>query len=221
MTSSVTSGRCHSEPLQQPLEILELDLRPGWVAGAAAEFVEDTAGALQFAFRRDLDRAVVVCETLIVAVAVQRVGTVLAIALTLSIGVGRGSTIGLLALTHFFANGLSPLLQGLQRVALGADRVARLLLAQSLARILHRALRLSKRLRDVAETVAKLAHELAQLLAQLTLHAGQLFGGHGLAVLTLTLLSLALLTALALLSLLAETLLAVLLLKLTPKALGQ
>ena len=62
------SGRSHQfdqtqlgslEILQEPLQIVELDLRPRGVAQTAAEFLEDAASALHVDLARHLHRSVV------------------------------------------------------------------------------------------------------------------------------------------------------------------
>ena len=72
MTRSVVS-----KILQQPLDVIELDLRTRGIAEAAAEFFEDAADALGVDLAGDLDR-VVVAELAAVKRATERIGLIAA-----------------------------------------------------------------------------------------------------------------------------------------------
>src|SRR5690606_24290521 len=71
-----------------------------------------------------------------------------------------------------FGHGLAGLLQGLERLTLGADGLAGKALAQRLDGLLHRSFRTAERQRNVARHLAEAPHHIAEPPAQRLLHRG-------------------------------------------------
>src|ERR1700751_3495076 len=148
-------SRSISEPLQQPLDIIELDLRAEALSGAAPQFVENFASFLQGILVGNLDISPV-------QRAVVRHWPTERIAFDLVSGLAVGGRyiiiIGITAAQgalHLLGEFARRLLQLIERFGLGPDRCARLAPLQRLRRVAHRPFSASERIRDFTEAVAE------------------------------------------------------------------
>src|SRR5438445_9967899 len=168
-----------SEPFQQALDVIELDLRAEPLAGAAAQLVQDLPGPLQRIQIWDLHIPLVV-------------GTVVRHRPTERITLDRipwcavgGSDLVVAgidatqAALHLLSELTRRLLQLVERLGLGRNCFAGLLPSQRLGRIAHRALGPSQRVRYVAEPVAESTHHVAEHAPQPLLLAGRIAGLSG------------------------------------------
>src|SRR4029453_13351539 len=213
MTIRKKSSRSSSRPRavfrrleipEQPLDIVELELRAEGLAEAPAQLLEDAPRTLHVDLARHLDRGVVA----VVAPAQRPPGGI-----SLLLGARRPEPAGLAVepgthhtlLLHRLGEVLRTPAQRLERAALRIDRAVGVAFAElafgiahglaGAAELIHLALTLALPLLVLAEALlAQLLHQLAQLLAQCLLVLAQL--SHLVALL-------ALLTFLALLTLLA------------------
>src|SRR4051794_14841815 len=146
--------------LQQPLDVIELDLRTGGIGQAPAQLFQNPAHPLHVHLAGNFDR-VVVAELTPVQRPAKRIaapGRAL-----LAAGAIAGAVLPLaFALLHAFGQALSALAQRLERPALRIHRAIGVPLAEPAAGIAHRAV-------GLAETI--LAVALIALLALLTLFA--------------------------------------------------
>src|SRR6516165_11266417 len=121
--------------LQQPLDIIELDLRPRRIGKTAPQLFEDAADPLHIDFARDHPRQLVIfVRPQRTPERVGRVGTRLLPAGALA------RTVALLtvALLHRLRHALGALAQGLQRPALRVDRGVGIAFSELVAGIAHR-----------------------------------------------------------------------------------
>src|SRR5262245_13764793 len=173
------AGIAGSEVLQQPLDVVELELRAEGFAEAAAQLFQDAAGALHVDLARHLDGGVVA----VVAPAqrtAERIGLLLRArrpgAARLAVGAGA------LLLLHHLGEALRALAHGIEGAALGIDRavgiaVAELTLgiahglagAAELVHLLLALLSVARHLLLAEAALAQLLQQLLELLAQLLL----------------------------------------------------
>src|SRR3984957_9634620 len=150
--------------LQQPLDVIEFDLRAGGIGEAAAQFFEDAAHPLHVDLAGDLDREVV-AEFAPVQRPSQRIALIAAALLPAGAIAGAVALAVAIALLHRFRKALGALAQRLQRLALRVHRPIGVTLAQPAAGIAHRAVGLAEAVLAVAIV------SLFVLLALLTLLA--------------------------------------------------
>src|SRR5258708_2255987 len=217
----VTGSGAASELLQQPIDVVALDLGPAALAGAAAQLVEDALGLLD-----GVIAVGAVAHAHAAAVVDAAIGVVLRVEPAERVAVGLALTLTLAGLAavglavaglphHLLGHAARRLLQLVERIGLRADGVAGLAALQRVGRAAHGALGAAQRLRDIAGLLAPLPHHLAELAAQRILLAGHVAIARLAAHLRLTVLAgLPPLTLSPLLTLLA--LLALLLLALLP-----
>src|SRR3954466_9511133 len=127
----------NSKILQQPLDVVEFDLRARAIPQAAAEGLEDATDALGVDLAGDLDR-VVVAQIAAVKGATERIGLLIAAAL-LTAGPVAG-TIALpvaIALLHRLGHLRRALAQGLERFPLRVHGTVRIAFAELRAGIAH------------------------------------------------------------------------------------
>src|SRR6185437_13526076 len=185
-----------SELLQQPVDIVELRLRPVAIGAAAAEFVLDRAGALALHLLRHPHRvALVGAGGALAELPAERVALVAApvlpgqralrravpvappvlqahagVAVRVAAIVALAGLAGAELLGHLLAHLAAALLQRLDRPLLGLPGGAVLPLAQRLPGVAHRLVGLAEALRHLAGEIAELLHELAKRPAQRLLH---------------------------------------------------
>src|SRR3984957_15962720 len=150
--------------LQQPLDVIEFDLRAGRIGEAAAQFFQDAAHPLHVDLAGDLDREVV-AEFAPVQRPSQRIALIAAALLPAGAIAGTVALAVAIALLHRFRKALGALAQRLQRLALRVHRPIGVTLAQPAAGIAHRAVGLAEAVLAVAIV------SLFVLLALLTLLA--------------------------------------------------
>src|SRR5947209_10920884 len=115
----------NSKILQQPLDVVELDLRPRAIPQAAAELLEDAADPLGVDLAWDLDR-VVIAQIAAMKGAAEGIGLIAAALLAAGPVAGAIALPVAVALLHRFGHLLRTLAQGLERFALrvhGAVRI--------------------------------------------------------------------------------------------------
>src|SRR6478735_5084841 len=101
----------NSKILQQPLDVVELDLRARAIPQAATELLEDAADALGVDLAEDLDR-VVVAQIAAVKWATERIGLIAAALLSFAPFAGAIALPVTIALLHRHRNLLRALAQG-------------------------------------------------------------------------------------------------------------
>src|SRR5262245_26165633 len=173
------AGIAGSEVLQQPLDVVELELRPEGFAEPAAQLFQDAAGALHVDLARHLDGGVVA----VVAPAQrpsERIGLLLRArrpgAARLAVGAGA------LLLLHHLRQALCALAHGVERAALGIDGAVGIAVAEltfgiahglaGAAELIHLLLALltllavARHLLLAEAALAQLLQQLLELLAQ-------------------------------------------------------
>src|ERR1700722_9504443 len=156
--------------LQQPLDVIEFDLRAGGIGEAAAQFFEDAAHPLHVDLAGDLDREVV-AEFAPVQRPSQRIALIAAALLPAGAIAGAVALAVAIALLHRFRKALGALAQRLQRLALRVHRPIGVTLAQPAAGIAHRAVGLAEAVLAVAIVSLFVLLALLTLLAALALLA--------------------------------------------------
>src|SRR4051794_38627446 len=126
----------NSKILQQPLDVIELDLRARAVPQAAAELLEDAADALGVDLAGDLDR-VVVAQIAAVKRATERIGLIAAALLAAGPVAGTIPLPVAIALLHRLGHLLRTLAQGVERLALRVHGAIRIAVAELRAGIAH------------------------------------------------------------------------------------
>src|SRR5262249_35915035 len=155
--------------LQEPLDVIELDLGPRRIAETAAQFLQDAAHPLHVDFARDHLRQLV-ADIVGAQRTPERIG---AVGAGLLAAHALARTIALpfaVALLHCLGKALRALAQRIERLALRLHRGVGIALAQPAAGITHRAVGLAKAVVAVA-LVALLALLALALLALLSLLA--------------------------------------------------
>src|SRR5258707_11208718 len=177
--------------LEQPVDVVELFLRPLLLAGAAAQLVQDLAAALALELERHLVDAGVDRVAVIAVGAAQRIAIFATPFAFLDLG--EVLAVARSALAHLLGHVAHALLQVVQGATLRARGLAGIAPLQRVLGLAHRTLGAAQRLGHRHAVLVELVHELAELAAQAFL----------LAALALAPLAVARLLAFALLSLLA------------------
>src|ERR1043166_8857799 len=128
--------------LQQPLDVVEFDLRAKGFAEPAAQFLEDAAHALHVHFAGDFHRQIV--ELVAAQRTAQRI--VVAARALLAAGAVAGTVILAVAVArlHLLREVLRALAQRLDRLALRIHRAIRIALAEPAAGVAHRGIGIAK-----------------------------------------------------------------------------
>jgi hypothetical protein len=160
-----------SEPPQKAVDVIQFKLRSVELAGAAAEFVQDLAGALEVGLLRDAD---------VVGVGAAEAGQGTAERVAAPVGLlhlllARHLT-GLLAhhhlLRHLLGHGLQALLKLIQRLGLGRNRRTGLALFKGLTGVPHGAFRAAQGAGDLAAHLTELTHHFTEFATQRFLLGG-------------------------------------------------
>src|SRR5436190_12029018 len=169
-------GNSRSIILQQPLDVVEFDLRAVGIGEAAAELFEDAADALDVDLAGDLHREVV-AEFATAQRTAERIGLVAAALLAAGAVAGTGAVLlaVAVALPHGFRHALRTLTQRLQRLALRIDGTVGIAFAETAGGVAHRVVGLIEAILAVA-LIARLPL-LARVAALAGTHAalGKLF----------------------------------------------
>src|SRR3954470_21904595 len=131
-----TKAATASKILQQPLDIVEFDLRARAIPQAAAELLEDAPDALGVDLAGDLDR-VVVAQIAAVKGAAERIGLIAAALLAAGPVAGTIALPVAIALLHRLGHLLRALAQGLERFPLRVHGTIRIAFAELRAGIAH------------------------------------------------------------------------------------
>src|SRR5260370_19785365 len=198
--STTTERPPMSVGLQQPVDVVELFLRPVLLAGAAAQLIQDLAAALALEFERHLVDAGVDCIAVVAVGAAERMAIWGAPFALLDLGEVLG--VARPAIAHLLGHVAQALLQVVEGTAVRARGFARIATLQCFLGVGHGALGAGQRVGHLDAVLVELVHELAELTPQTLLLAALLLAPLALAVARLLALALALLSLLALLTLL-------------------
>src|SRR5215471_13018860 len=206
---------------QQPLDVVELELRAEVLAEAPAQFFQNAARALHVDFARHLDRGVVAVLTPAQG-SPERIGLLLGARPPEPAGLAIRARTQHALLLHRLGEVLRAAAQSFERAALGIDRTVRVAFAKLTFRLAHglagaaKLIHLVLPLLALAEALlAQLLHQFLELIAQCLLILAQLT--HLIALLAL----LALLSLLALLTALPTLAITALVLALLERAIAQ
>src|SRR5690348_7335288 len=159
--------------LQQPFDVVEFDLRTGWIGETAAQFFQDTAHALHVDLAGNL-HGIIVGEFVVAHRPSERIGRVVGALLAASRVAGAVTRLVAIALLHGFGEALGALAQRVQRPTLRVHRAIGIAVAEPAGGIAHGVVGLLQPVLAVALVAAlALLHALAALalLALLSLLA--------------------------------------------------
>src|ERR1700732_761609 len=153
---------------QQPLDVIEFDLRALGIGEAAAEFFQDPAYPLHIDFTGNLHRQII-AEFTPVQRTSQRIALIAAALLTACAGAGAVALAFAIALLHRFSEALGALAQGFQCLPLRINGAVGVTLAELAAGIAHRAIGLTETILAIARIAVLALLALLAFLALLTL----------------------------------------------------